>query len=70
MITNSQLSTTESKKNKTKNQTKQTIRTGKESQKWRLLGGVSAGREKNGGKGIGNKQHNWKVQNRGMLRIV
>ena len=66
-MTNSQLSTTQPKKQK---QTKQTIRTGKESQKWRLLGGVSAGREKNGGKGIGNKQHNWKVQNRGMLRIV
>ena len=48
MITNSQLSTTESKKNKTKNQTKQTIRTGTESQKWRSHGGLSAGKERRG----------------------
>ena len=56
MTTNSQLSTTEPKKQK---QTKQTTRTGKESQKWRSHGGLSAGRGKNGVKGIGNKQHNW-----------
>ena len=55
-MTNSQLSTTEPKKQK---QTKQTTRTGKESQKWRSHGGLSAGRGKNGVKGIGNKQHNW-----------
>ena len=58
MTTNSQLSTTESNKQK---QTKQTTRTGTESQKWRSHGGVSAGREKrrNGGEGTGNKKHNW-----------
>ena len=38
MATNSQLSTTESKK------TKQTTRTGTESQKWRSQGGLSAGK--------------------------
>ena len=37
MITNSQLPTTESKK---KNKTKQTTRTGTESQKWRPHGGL------------------------------
>ena len=40
MTTNSQLSTTEPKKQK---QTKQTTRTGTESQKWRSHGGLSAG---------------------------
>ena len=43
MTTNSQLSTTELK-NKTPKQTKQTTRTGTESQKWRSHGGLSAGR--------------------------
>ena len=42
MTTNSQLSTTEPKKQK---QTKQTTRTGTESQKWRLHGGFSDGGE-------------------------
>ena len=58
LTTNSQLSTTEPKKQK---QTKQTTRTGTESQKWRLHGGLSVRREKgkNGGKGTGNKKHNW-----------
>ena len=36
MTTNSQLSTTEAKKQKQK-QTKQTTRTGTESQKWRVI---------------------------------
>ena len=47
MATNSQLSTTESKK-----QTKQTSRIVTESQKWRSFGGLSAGRGKgeDGGK--------------------
>ena len=60
MMTNSQLSTTEPKKTKTK-QTKQTTRTGTESHKWRSPGGLSAERERgeNGGKGTGNKKHNW-----------
>ena len=40
---NSQLSTTEPKKQK---QTKQTTRTGTESQKWRSHGGLSAGRQR------------------------
>ena len=53
MPTNSQLSRTEPKKIKTK----QTTKTGTESQKWRSHGGLSVGRgrEKNGGKGTGNK---------------
>ena len=57
--TNSQLST-EPKKSKQK-QTKQTTRTGTESQKWRSCGELSVGRErgKSGGKGTGNKKHNW-----------
>ena len=41
MTTNSQLSITEPKKQK---QTKQTTRTGTESQKWRSCGGLSVGR--------------------------
>ena len=41
MTTNSQLSTTEPKNQK---QTKQTTRTGTESQKWRSHGGFSAGK--------------------------
>ena len=45
MPTKSQLSTTEPKK-----QTKQTTRTGTESQKWRLQGGLSAGVGESGGK--------------------
>ena len=54
MTTNSQLSTTESKKNKNK-LSKQLER--KKSQKWRSHKGLSAGRRKgkNGGKGTGNK---------------
>ena len=54
MTTNSQLSTTEPKK-----QTKQTTRTGTESQKWRSHGGLSIGRGRMGGIGTGNKKHNW-----------
>ena len=55
-MTNSQLSTT-----KPKRQTKQTTRTGTESQKWRSQGGLSVGsrRGKNEGKGTGNKKHKW-----------
>ena len=69
ITTNSQLSTTEPKKQK---QMKQTRTPGKESQKWRSHGGLSAWRWRadNGGKGTGNKKHKWYVQNRGMLRIV
>ena len=58
MTTNSQLSTTEPKKQKLK-QTKETARTGTILQKWRSHGGLLAGREENGGKGTGNKKHNW-----------
>ena len=52
--TNSQLSTTESKK-----QTKQTSRTGTESQIWRSFAGLSAGRRKgeNEGKGAEIKKY-------------
>ena len=58
MTINSQLSTTESQKQK---QTKQTTIIGTESQKWRSRGGLSVGRgrEENEGKGTGNKKHNW-----------
>ena len=47
MTTNSQLSTTEPKKTKTKQnkKTKQTSIRGAESQKWRSHGGLSAGEE-------------------------
>ena len=70
MTTNSQLSKLNLKKQK---QTKQTTRTGTESQKWRAYGGLSAGRWKgeNEGKGTGNKKHKWQVENRQWgLRIV
>ena len=52
MATNAQLSTTEPKKKK---QTKQTTRTGTDSEKWRSHGGFSEGREQeeHGGKGTG-----------------
>ena len=54
---NSQLLTTESKQTNKQKQTKQTTRTGTESQKWRSHGGLSVGRERgreeNGGKGAG-----------------
>ena len=69
MITNSQLSTTEPKKQKQK----QTARTGTESQKWRSHGWVSAGRwrKENGGKGTGNKKHKCRYKiDRKWLRIV
>ena len=59
MATNSQLSTTESKK-----QTKQTSRIVTESQKWTLHGGLSVGRGINRGECTGNKKHKWQVQNR------
>ena len=64
MTTNSQLLTTEPKQKQ--KQTKQTTRTGTESQKWRSHGGLSVGRGsgENGGKGTGNKKHKWQVQNR------
>ena len=58
MTTNSQLLTTEPKKNKQKQeQTKQTTRTGTESQKWRSHGGLSAGEweVERGEKGTENK---------------
>ena len=65
MTTNSQLSTTESKKVKErktmKTKTKQTTRTGRESKKWISHGGFSVGRGKGGirGKGTGNEKHKW-----------
>ena len=60
ITTNSQLSTTEPKKQKQK-QTKQTTRTGTETQKCRSHGGLSVetGRGENGGKGTWNKKHKW-----------
>ena len=44
--------------------TKQTTRTGTESQKQRSHGGLSVGRGRLGGKGTGNKKHNRQAQNR------
>ena len=56
---------TDSQIQETKTKTKQTTRTGIESQKWRSHGGLSAGRgRRESGKGTGNKKHNWQVQNR------
>ena len=46
MTTNLQLLTNEPKRNK--NKTKQTTRTGTESQKWTSHGGISVGRGKGG----------------------
>ena len=60
MTTNSELSTSEPKKTKTKS--KQTTRTGTESQKWRSHGGLSVGRGRQrigGEEGTENKKHNW-----------
>ena len=56
MTTNQQPSLKQKQK-----QTKQTIRTGTESQKWRSQGGLSVGkgRGENGGKGTGNKKYKW-----------
>ena len=48
MTTNSQLSTTEPKKKNPK-QSKQTTRTGRESQKWRSHGASSVGEEERRG---------------------
>ena len=44
-----------------KTKTKQTIRTGTESEKWASHGGISVARGKGGigGKGTGKKKHNW-----------
>ena len=57
MTTNSQLLTTTPKPK----QTKQTTRTGTESQKWQSHVGLSVGggRGEWRGKGTGNKKHNW-----------
>ena len=70
MTTNSQLSTTEPKKQK---QTKQTTRTGTESQKWRSHGGLSVGKRKGGmgekAQGICSINDRWKID-RGRVRIV
>ena len=65
MTTNSQL-TTEPKKKQNQKQSKQTTRTGRESQKWRSHGGLSVVEQegKRGGKGTENKQHKWQVGNR------
>ena len=56
MTKNSQLLTTEPKKQKQK-QTKQTTRTGTESQKYRSHFPFVL--EENRGEGTGNKKHNW-----------
>ena len=46
-----------------KTKTKQTTRTGTESEKWTSHGWFLVGRRK-GGKGTGKKQHNWQALNR------
>ena len=74
MITNSQLSTTESKKTKTNTKTKQITRTGTDSEKWTSHGGLSVGRER--GRMGGEKVHETRSiigrhkLDRGRLRIV
>ena len=45
-------------------QTKETSRTGTESQKQRSHGGLSAGRGNKREKGTGNEKHKWQVQNK------
>ena len=59
VTTNSQLSTREPKKMKDTTNTKQTTRTGTESQEWRPHGGLSEGRGsgERGRKGIRNKKY-------------
>ena len=49
------------KNKRKKNKTKQTSRTGTESENWRSHGGFSVGRGKGeiGGKGTGKEKHNW-----------
>ena len=61
MTTNSQLSKTEPKRKTTKTKTKQTTRTGTESEKWTSHGGLSVerGNVENMDKGTGIKKHNW-----------
>ena len=70
MTTNSELSTTEPK---IKTKTKQTSRTGTESQKWKSHGGLSVGRGRGRMgemvQGIGNVNGRYKVD-RGRLTIV
>ena len=72
MTTNSPLSTTEPKKQE---QTKQTTRTGTESQKWKPHGGLSVGRERRRGRmgekvqGIRSIIGRYKID-RGRLRTV
>ena len=71
MTTNSQLSTTEPKQKQ--KQTKQTTRTGTESQKWRSHGGLSvgSGRERMGEKVQGIRSINGRYKiDRERLRIV
>ena len=73
MTRNSQLSTTKPKQKQKPKPTKQTTRTGTESQKWRSHGGLSLGEweEKRGGKSTKNKQHKWQVENRqGEIKII
>ena len=75
MTTNSQPSTTEPKKTQRQkqNQTKQTTRTGTDSQKWRSHGGLSVGRGwgRMGKKvqGIRSTNGRYKID-RGRVRIV
>ena len=52
MTTNSQLSRNKPKRKTMKTKTKQTTRTGTESEKWRSHGGISVGRRRGG---IGEK---------------
>ena len=72
MTTNSQLSTTEPKKQKQK-QTEQSTRIGTDSQKWRSHGELSVGRGmgEKGGKVQGKRSINCRYKmNSGRLRMV
>ena len=66
MKTNSQLSTTEPKKQK---QAKQTSKTGTESQKWRSHGGIPVGRMWGKVQGIRSMNGRYKIDSR-RIRIV
>ena len=70
MMTNSELSKTEPKKQKQK-QTKQTTRTGTKSQKWRTHGGLSAARGRMGEKVQGIRCINGRYKiDKGRLIVV
>ena len=65
MTTNSQLSTTEPKKNKNKNKLNKQLEQGQNRRNGDHIEGISrGGGGERGGKGTENKQHKWQVENR------